>query len=359
MAASESPQPTKPSPRLTRHLTHALHAPVPRRAKGASSGLGSRGQARQASARGARVQGAVAVQQGEDALLLRQRPEAGLVRFLLRQERQHFRLRYGVGRRQLPGSGRAPGANGRRAAAESLSARRGARGAPQIAARRHGAGGKILRGDAGFESRRQGARLSGRPRPRSRHAIEVPARLCAGRALRAEGASGLARRFHRGHGGSGSFGRRRRHSGAVRPFPRPRHVPDYRSARAGDRLRRPRAGEGRAGEIPELAGDAALSQRRHALQHRRRPRGRARRQVYAACARKCRRSAGRGRRLCRRHRHGARRLSGDRRPARHRAHRGSTRSAVEDGGRAHALLRRRQPLACAPPTARSIWPCRG
>ena len=37
----------------------------------------------------------------------------------------------------------------------------------QVAARRHGAGGEILRGDAGLESRRQGARLSRRPRPRS------------------------------------------------------------------------------------------------------------------------------------------------------------------------------------------------
>ena len=60
-----------------------------------------------------------------------------------------------------------------------------------------------------------------------------------------------------------------------RPFPRPRDVSDHRPARAHHRLRRPRAGEGRAGEIPEFAGDAALSQRRDALQHRRRAPGRA------------------------------------------------------------------------------------
>ena len=66
---------------------------------------------------------------------------------------------------------------------------------------------------------------------------------------------------------------RRRHSGAVRPLPRPRDVPDHRSARPRDRLRRPRAGEGRAGEISQFAGDAALPQRRDALQHRRRAPG--------------------------------------------------------------------------------------
>ena len=48
-----------------------------------------------------------------------------------------------------------------------------------------------------------------------------------------------------------------------------------------------------AGQIPQLAGDAALPQGRDALQHRRRPQGRPRR-----------RPGDRGRRLCRRHRHG-------------------------------------------------------
>ena len=61
----------------------------------------------------------------------------------------------------------------------------------------------------------------------------------------------------------------------LRPLPRPRDVPDRRSARTCHRLRRPRAGEGRAGEILEFAGDAALPQRRDALQHRQRAPGRA------------------------------------------------------------------------------------
>ena len=43
-------------------------------------------------------------------------------------------------------------------------------------------------------------------------------------------------------------------------------------ARPHHRLRRPRARQGRAGEIPELAGDAALPQGRDALQRRRTPR---------------------------------------------------------------------------------------
>src|SRR5262249_32265813 len=73
---------------------HALHAKLPRRAEGAASGFGSRRPARQAEEGRARVEGAVAVQQGEDRLVLRQRPETGLVRLLLRQERLDLRLRH-------------------------------------------------------------------------------------------------------------------------------------------------------------------------------------------------------------------------------------------------------------------------
>src|SRR5262245_63553304 len=79
-----TPESVKPKP-------HALHVPVSRRAEGTPSGVGSRRPAREARARGPRVQGPVAVQQGEDAVLLRERPEAGLVRLLLRQERQQDR----------------------------------------------------------------------------------------------------------------------------------------------------------------------------------------------------------------------------------------------------------------------------
>ena len=86
---------------------------------------------------------------------------------------------------------------------------------------------------------------------------------------------GSARHSGAGHDRGRPADRRRRHPGAVRPLPRPRDVSDRRHARPRHRVRRPRAGEGRAGEISQLAGDAALSQRRDALQHRRRAPGRA------------------------------------------------------------------------------------
>src|SRR5215216_2330010 len=54
-------------------FNYALHAPIPRRAARPASGLGSRGAAREAEKGGARVQGAVALPAGEDAVLLRQR----------------------------------------------------------------------------------------------------------------------------------------------------------------------------------------------------------------------------------------------------------------------------------------------
>ena len=64
-------------------------------------------------------------------------------------------------------------------------------------------------------------------------------------------------------------------SGALRSLPRPRDVSDHRCQRPRHRLRRPRAGKGRSGKIPELAGNAAVSQGRQSLQPRR-PRGRRR-----------------------------------------------------------------------------------
>ena len=118
----------------------------------------------------------------------------------------------------------------------------------------------------------------------------------------------------------------------LRPLPRSRDLPDQRLSRPRHRLRRPHARKGRAAEIPELAGDAALSQGRDALQHRegarRGAQGRA--QVIAvegyvdviAMA-----SAG---------------YEGDSGAARHRAHRRAARAELEDGGRAGALLRRRR-----------------
>ena len=252
---------------------HALSAPIPRRAARPAAGLGRGRPAREAAQGGARVEGAVALQQGEVALVLRQRPEGLLPRLLLRQARRHLRLRDGDRGRQLP---RSRGAAGRRSPAfplpQVVAARPSAQEtAPQDAARRDGARREILRGPARRPRRRQGARLSRRPRARLRHPAQVPHRLCAERALRAEGASRQPGRAGRGHGRDRAAGRRRRHPGALRPVPRPGDVSDHRCARPGDRLRRPRAREGRAGEIPELAGDPALPQGRHPLQHRQPP----------------------------------------------------------------------------------------
>ena len=59
-------------------------------------------------------------------------------------------------------------------------------------------------------ARSQGARLSRRPRHRSRHPTKIPARLCAARALRPQGAPGRSERLRRDHGGGGAAGGGRR-----------------------------------------------------------------------------------------------------------------------------------------------------
>ena len=65
----------------------------------------------------------------------------------------------------------------------------------------------------------------------------------------------------------------RRHSRALRSLPRPRDVSDHGCKGPRHRLRRPRAGKGRSGKIPELAGNAAVSQGRQSLQPRHRAAG--------------------------------------------------------------------------------------
>ncbi len=80
-------------------------------------GFGGRRPSRGAQEGRARVEGALAVQQGEDAVVLRERPEGGVVRFLVGQERQHLRLRDADRGRVVPRSGRAARLDGGRAAA--------------------------------------------------------------------------------------------------------------------------------------------------------------------------------------------------------------------------------------------------
>ena len=110
--------------------THALFAPIPRRAARTPAGLGGGRPAREAQEGRARMEGAFALQQGEDALVLRQRPEDGVVRLLLRQERQHLRLRDADRGALVPRGGRAAGGASRRPAAAGVARRRGARAAP-------------------------------------------------------------------------------------------------------------------------------------------------------------------------------------------------------------------------------------
>ena len=118
-------------------------------------------------------------------------------------------------------------------------------------------------------------------------------------------------------------------------------------ARPRHRVRRPRARQGRAGQISQLAGDAALPQGRDALQRRgrarRRPRGRA---------------GDRGRGLCRRDRHGDGGLRGDGRAARHRAHRGPARRCCGRWPTSRSSASTATRPAGAPPIGRSTSRCR-
>ena len=69
--------------------------------------------------------------------------------------------------------------------------------------------------DAGVTKRRPRPRLSRRPRPAIGDAAQIPPRLCAGGAIRAQGASGRRENPGRGHDRGRPDRRRRRHSGAV------------------------------------------------------------------------------------------------------------------------------------------------
>ncbi len=68
---------------------------------------------------GPRVEGAFALQRREDAVVLRQRPEAVLSLLLLRQARRHLHIPDGNGGAVVPGGRRAPCRRGGRAAAEA------------------------------------------------------------------------------------------------------------------------------------------------------------------------------------------------------------------------------------------------
>ncbi len=160
-------------------------------------------------------------------VVLRQRPEDGVVRLFLRQERLDLRFRDADRRPYLPGSGRAAGRAGRHAAAESVERGRGARAAPPHPARRGRTRRQILRGDARRPSRRQGARLSRRPRPRSGDAARNSASaMRRTSALRSRSTSARKGVSVEDMVAAGLLVVRRRHSGALRPLPRSCDLPD-------------------------------------------------------------------------------------------------------------------------------------
>ena len=111
-----------------------------------------------------------------------------------------------------------------------------------------------------------GAPLPGEARAGARDDPLLPHRLRARRQVGAETASRQGGLHDRGDDRVGHADRRRGHSRRLRPLPPPRHVSHHRPEGPRHRLRRARARSRPAGEIPELAGDAALSQGPRAVQ---------------------------------------------------------------------------------------------
>ena len=149
----------------------------------------------------------------------------------------------------------APERRGRRAGGEAREPPRGA-----------GDGRARIRGEPATADRRQGARLSVRPRPRGRGAKALFARLLQFRALRPARRAGEPGRRRRSDDRGGAAGARRGDRRPLRPVPRPGDVSDPRSLGQGGRLRRAGDGSGRQGQISQLARNPALPQRRIAVQ---------------------------------------------------------------------------------------------
>ena len=115
-----------------------------------------------------------------------------------------------------------------------------------------------LAAPAGQEARRY---LDKRGLTPGRHRT-LPAGLRAQQQVGAEGASGQGRLLDGRDDRVGHADRRRRHPGALRPLPPPHHVSHRRRQGPRHRLRRAGARSRCAGEISELAGNAALPQGR-------------------------------------------------------------------------------------------------
>ena len=222
--------------------------------------------------------GPVALQRREDAVLLRQRPEAVLPLLLLRQARRHLHLPHGDRGPVLPRSRRAARGRGGRAAAEGRPGRAGGEEAPartlydvmELAAAFFEA---PLQGRSGAKARGYLADRGLAPRHAARFRIGYapPERFALRDHLAGKGVA------------AGDDDRGRASWSPARtsqvPYDRFRDrvmfpIDDLRGrvvAFGGRALERRRAGE-----VPQLAGDAALPQGPAALQPPPRPQGRPR-----------------------------------------------------------------------------------
>ena len=227
-----------------RRITYALPAAVPRRAACPASGLGGRGPAREAASKPGREWKGLSPFNKEKTPSFTVNDQKGFYHdFSSGKYGDIFAFVMETEGLYVPRSRRAARRRCRRSPMPKVSPRgRGARErAPQDAARRHGVGREVLRGRRCRARRRQGARLSRRPRPRSLRRSSSSASAMR-RPIASRSRSARASRACRCPTWSRPASRsRRRHSGAVRPFPRPRDVPDHRPARPGRRLRRARA----------------------------------------------------------------------------------------------------------------------
>ena len=161
------------------------------------------------------MEGAVALQQGEDAVLHGQRPEGLLSLLLLRQARRRLRLRHGDRGPDLPGSrGEARGRSRPRAAEAGPAIRAHGQGTARPVRCARG-GGAAFRGSARGARWARGARSTPSGAGCRRDDAEgVPHRLRAERQGRAQGAL-LEGGLHRG----AAPGRRPPHQARRRPRP--------------------------------------------------------------------------------------------------------------------------------------------
>ena len=165
---------------------------------------------RAAEARRTRMEGTVALQPGEDALLHRQRPEGLLSLLLVRQARRHLRLRHGDGRLELSRGGGEARRRRRASHAEARPAIRAhSQGAAWVFYDALEAAARPLRGGAWNARGPRCARLCRMARAHLGNDEGVPHRLRAEREGRAQSDSHQTR-IHRGAAPRGRASRQAR-----------------------------------------------------------------------------------------------------------------------------------------------------